>query len=297
MTTTVTSKRAKLYVVLAAHTVFDMPLDENGDAIMPIPPHTTGDGESSVSGKIQCVPEFGGRACYQSFHRPGEKTRTNKGYLANILEQKHESVLEHASVSFYVTGVSRALTHELVRHRHHSYSQLSQRYVPTDNIRFVVPPAVLEAFGSLWDSAEKLEDGRVKSPKTGLPVGREEAIDEIAEDWCNALHELHVDEYQAVAELVESDTEAGWKPKQVREAARSALPNATETRIMLTGNLRAWKHFLVQRDSPAADAEMQLFAKEIGRQLSEIAPNIFGAEARALWDDGVEHGEAQTPEA
>ncbi|WNM69920.1 ThyX-like thymidylate synthase [Rhodococcus phage GuyFagieri] len=293
-----TPKRAKLYVVLAAHTIFTNPLDENGDAIMPIPPWSTGDGESSVQGKIQCVPEFGGRACYQSWDRPGKKTRTNQGYLANILRQKHESVLEHASVSFYVTGVSRALTHELVRHRHLSYSQLSQRYVPSDNIRFVVPPAMLEEFGAVWDTASARWNGEVKSPRTGELVTREEGIDEMAEEWCANLHERHVGEYEAMAEFLgpeQSDIER--KPKQIREAARAELPNATETRIMLTGNFRAWKHFLIQRDSSSADAEMQLFAAEIGRQLAEIAPNIFGAEARALWDDGVEHGEAQTPEA
>ncbi|WNM67402.1 ThyX-like thymidylate synthase [Rhodococcus phage Apiary] len=294
--TTTESKRAKLHVVLAAHTVFDMPLDENGDAIMPIPPSSTGDGESSIDGKIQCVPEFGGRACYQSWHRPGEKTKTNQGYLANILRQKHESVLEHASVSFYLTGISRGCSHELVRHRHHSFSQLSQRYVPTDNIRFVVPPAMLEEFGAIWDVAD--EAGEVRSPKTGEPITRQDGIDEMAEEWCLDAHERHVGEYEDIATFLGGDqARIKRKPKQVREAARSELPNAAETRMLLTGNLRAWKNFLIQRDSPAADAEMQEVAGEIARQLAEIAPNVFGAEARALWDDGVEHGEAQTPEA
>ena len=78
----------------------------------------------------QALAEFAGRACYQSWHKPNPATATNAGYLAHILEVGHLSVLEHGTATFYLTGVSRSFTHELVRHRHFSYSQLSQRYVP-----------------------------------------------------------------------------------------------------------------------------------------------------------------------
>ena len=66
----------------------------------------------------ESLMEFAGRACYQSQAKPNPYTRSNSDYLANILAQGHESVLEHASASFYLTAVSRALTHELIRHRH-----------------------------------------------------------------------------------------------------------------------------------------------------------------------------------
>ena len=78
----------------------------------------------------EALAEFAGRACYQSWSKPNPRTATNAGYLRHILEVGHLSVLEHGSVTFYLTGVSRSLTHELIRHRHFSYSQLSQRYVP-----------------------------------------------------------------------------------------------------------------------------------------------------------------------
>ena len=71
------------------------------------------------------LSHFAGRSCYQAWEMPHEKTRTNKGYLRNILDQGHESVLEHGTASFYIEGVSRNLTHELIRHRHLSYSELS----------------------------------------------------------------------------------------------------------------------------------------------------------------------------
>ena len=78
----------------------------------------------------QALAEFAGRACYQSWSKPNPATATNAGYLRHILEVGHLSVLEHGVVTFYFTGVSRSFTHELIRHRHFSYSQLSQRYVP-----------------------------------------------------------------------------------------------------------------------------------------------------------------------
>ena len=77
----------------------------------------------------QNLIEFAGRLCYESFNLPSEKTKTNSGYVQNVIGLGHESVLEHASVTFYIEGVSRSLSHELIRHRHLSFSELSQRYV------------------------------------------------------------------------------------------------------------------------------------------------------------------------
>jgi thymidylate synthase (FAD) len=92
----------------------------------------------------QALAEFAGRACYQSWTKPNPKTATNAGYLRHILEVGHLSVLEHGTVSFYLTGVSRSLTHELIRHRHFSYSQLSQRYVPKVDAAVVEPAVIAE---------------------------------------------------------------------------------------------------------------------------------------------------------
>ena len=81
------------------------------------------------------LAEGAGRSCFQSWSRPNPKTRANRDYLANIIRQGHESTLEHASATFYITGVSRALLSELTRHRHLSYSVLSQRYVDSADAR------------------------------------------------------------------------------------------------------------------------------------------------------------------
>src|SRR5689334_5014863 len=122
MTETVSPK-----VQLIAKTEFVPPPD--------VPWSTDADGGEALA-------EFAGRACYQSWKKPNPATATNAGYLEHIIDVGHFSVLEHASVSFYITGVSRSLTHELIRHRHFSYSQLSQRYVPERDSQIVVPPGM-----------------------------------------------------------------------------------------------------------------------------------------------------------
>ena len=184
----------------------------------------------------EALIEFAGRLCYESFDMPNKDTATKAGYLANILAQGHESILEHVSVSFYVEGVSRNLSHELIRHRHLSFSELSQRFVDMSEGNFVSPPA----FGG--------ELNRLKGNYVGL------------EDYEYAVSELR---------------RQGKTRKQAREAARSYLPAAMETKLVVTGNLRAWRDVLKKRDSEHADAEMQLFAKEVKRQLLKEYPDIF----------------------
>lgn len=207
------------------------------------------------SSHLDAVAEFAGRACYQSFHRPNPATATNHAYLARILDRGHESVLEHGSVTFYITGVSRALTHELIRHRHLSFSQLSQRYV-SEHTEPVVPPTIERA----WEDPSGVTE---ENPEGADPVT-------IGEMWEGAT-----DSAQVIYDLLVQALEAagGLSKKQVREAARSVLPNATETKVVVTGNLRAWRDFLRKRLSPHADQEMQQLAREIRVQLGRVAPH------------------------
>lgn len=182
-----------------------------------------------------------GRACYQSFHRPNEATKLDEDYLKRTLfEQGHYSILEHASATFYLEGVSRAFTHELIRHRHLSYSQLSQRFVDESDAAYVVPPAML---GS--DLHEQALDSYVRFSLETY----EDAVEELLRD--------------------------GYSRKQAREAARAFLPNCVETKIVVSGNLRAWNEVTLRRMQPDADAEMQEVMGLIYDELTEIAPAIF----------------------
>ncbi|GAB3906270.1 FAD-dependent thymidylate synthase [Kibdelosporangium lantanae] len=195
----------------------------------------------------EALAEFAGRACYQSWKKPNPATATNAGYLRHILEVGHLSVLEHGSVSFYVTGISRSLTHELIRHRHFSYSQLSQRYVPERNAA-VVEPDVIAEDPELHAKFLAATDAAVAAYT----------------DLLKGLEEKFADEPNATL-----------RRKQARQAARAVLPNATETRIVVTGNYRAWRHFIAMRATEAADVEIRALAVECLRQLQKAAPNVF----------------------
>ena len=208
----------------------------------------------------QALAEFAGRACYQSWHKPNPTTATNAGYLRHILEVGHLSVLEHGSVTFYFTGVSRSFTHELIRHRHFSYSQLSQRYVPERDAA-MVEPEVIANDPELHKKFVEASEASVRA-YTELLAG---------------LEERFADEPNATL-----------RRKQARQAARAVLPNATETRIVVTGNYRAWRHFVAMRATEHADVEIRELAVECLRQLQRVAPNVFGDFSISKLADGTE---------
>jgi thymidylate synthase (FAD) len=195
--------------------------------------------------KVDLLGEFAGRACYQSWDMPNPKTATTAGYMENIVEQQHFSILEHASATFYVEGVSRSLTHELIRHRHLSYSELSQRYVDVENAPMVMPPAYREVA-----EQEGVENGTEVFNTAPL-------FDDIREEYAWAVSDLE---------------KRGYSRKAAREAARCLMPNATETKIVVSGNLRAWRDMLKKRWHVAADAEIREFAGKVLAHLREVAP-------------------------
>jgi thymidylate synthase (FAD) len=232
-------------VRLIAWTHFEAPAD--------VPWSTDADGG-------QALAEFAGRACYQSWRKPNPATATNAGYLANILEVGHLSVLEHGSVTFYFTGVSRSFTHELIRHRHFSYSQLSQRYVP-EREAAMVEPAVIAEDPELHKRFVEAAEASVRA-YTELLEGLERRFADV--------------------------DNATLRRKQARQAARAVLPNATETRIVVTGNYRAWRHFIAMRATEHADVEIRELAVECLRQLQRVAPNVFGDFTIGTLADGTE---------
>jgi thymidylate synthase (FAD) len=188
--------------------------------------------------EIDHLAEFAGRACYQSFSRPNPKTAKNDDYLKNILDQQHYSVLAHASLTFYAEDVSRALTHELIRSRFLVFSELSQRFVDMSDSYTVIPPIFQD--------------------------------DEMAQTIIGQHHSASVAIYSTLVDLAVSK---GATRKEARQAARYVLPGGTETKIVVSGNIRAWRDFIQQRWSKHADAEIREFAGVILDHLREYAPN------------------------
>jgi len=236
---------APLKVQVVAQTQFTPPAD--------LPWETDADGG-------QALAEFAGRACYQSWDKPNPATATNAGYLRHILEVGHLSVLEHGTVTMYLTGVSRSLTHELIRHRHFSYSQLSQRYVPERDAD-VVEPAVIA------------ED----------PVLHERFVAATA-----AAVAAYTELLEGLEDRFADVPNATLRRKQARQAARAVLPNATETRIVVTGNYRAMRHFVAMRASEHTDVEIRELAIAMLRELQRVAPNAFADFEISSLPDGTE---------
>lgn len=199
----------------------------------------------------ELLSELAGRVCYLSF---GEKQgrRSNREYLMNIIEMEHGSVLEHVAWNFIITGVSRSFSHELVRHRAgFGYSQLSQRYVDESDTDFVEPDIIaahpdlhalwLEAIGRSHDAYLRLADGLARK----------------------------IDETQP-------DSKKRNRRIQARQAARSVLPNATETKVFMTANARALRHFIEYRGAADAEPEIRKVAVALLETMRRESPHLFG---------------------
>jgi thymidylate synthase (FAD) len=222
------------------------------------------DWQTNASTSGEALVEMAGRLCYMSFANP--RPGGNTAYINHILEVGHGSVLEHAVFTIIITGISRSLSHEIVRHRVGlSPSQLSQRFVDSSDVAFVVPPLYL-----------------------ALPA--DHAACREWEDACFCALET----YRTLIEIAE--ILPAWKGiedktarrKAAREAARSVLPNCTETKICLTGNARAFRHMLELRGSRFADQEFRRLAFALLNVLRGAAPHIFADYHIETTADGIQ---------
>lgn len=205
--------------------------------------------------ETEAIIKMAGQGCYASYG-PNRTCNTEEDcqrYLDNIKSQRHGSVIEHPNATLFIYGVSRSLTHELVRHRIvDGPSQLSQRYVDGKVLRFVERP--------------EYQNHR--------------ALHETFESW---IEEAAI-EYDCRRELMLEylKSRPGFdamgatdRRKAQNQAARSCLPNETETHIYFTANLRSWRHIDELRASEHAEVEIRNFAIRAFLCLYLIAPHIF----------------------
>ncbi|MGS2646051.1 FAD-dependent thymidylate synthase [Streptosporangium sp. G12] len=185
------------------------------------------------------LAEAAGRQCYEAWGRKNPATAHNRGYLANIIEHQHFSVLEHSSATFLIRGVSRTLLAELTRHRHLSFSVQSQRYVDETGREPVIPPALRGT------------------------------------DMEGDLHAFHAQAVDLYVQVRNELAAQGVPRKKAREAARAFLLNAQPVDMVVTGNLRAWREVISKRFHVAADAEIQEMSAQILTHLKTIAPGSF----------------------
>lgn len=171
-----------------------------------------------------------------------------KKFLNMLMSYGHESPIEHVSFTFAIEGVSRSLTHQLVRHRIASYSQQSQRYVKLKQFEYIIPPEIEKD-----DDAKKIFIDAMKNDQ--------EAYDQLAD----ILKEKHIKE--------------GMEPlaaeKKAIEDARYVFPNACETKVIFTMNARSLMNFFKHRCCNRAQWEIRNLADEMLKEVKKVAPILF----------------------
>ena len=168
-------------------------------------------------------------------------------FLNMLINIGHMSPVEHVSFTFAVEGVSRSLTHQLVRHRIGSYSQQSQRYVKLDQFDYIVPPAI-----------EKNEEAR----KLYIQAMEED------QKYYDKIVEILMEEYKD--SMSKSQAE-----KKAIEDARYVFPNACETKVVFTMNARSLMNFFRLRTCNRAQWEIRELAIEMLRQVKGVYPILF----------------------
>ena len=244
----------------------------------------------------EVLVEFAGRQCYGSF----SAGRTNEAYIENVLTMGHGSVLAHAHYSFAITGVSRSLTHELVRHAAGcDYSQESQRFVDVSQNKFVVPPALLH----LWGGDLECSDARDFLADNVRQVEAYNRWQDEVNSMVGDLSLFPLDPYLSTTSFLDSaglnrtDDERRavalrkretMLRKRANESARAVMPNAAETKLVWTVNLRALRYILALRGATDADLEIRRFAGALALQCKNMAPATFA-------DIEIHDGDFSTP--
>ena len=179
-----------------------------------------------------------------------------QSFIEMLVSIGHESVLEHVSFTFGIEGISRACSHQLVRHRIASYSQKSQRYVNENGFEFITPPAIAE-------------DPEAKAVFDEEMQRLTECYDKIAD----ILTEKHKAEF--TAQGMDEKTASSKARKMANEDARFVLPNACETKIVVTMNVRSLFNFFKHRCCNRAQWEIRAVADEMLRLCCQAAPTVF----------------------
>lgn len=207
-----------------------------------------------------------GQLCYMSFGPKRTMNAQAQRYFNNLKSSGHGSVLEHANFSLLLYGISRSLTHELIRHRAgFSYSQLSQRFVSGRMLRFVERPE--------YCTDELLHTQFLQR------------IDRAAEEYgvlANRLLELQ----QGGASILSAEARTDLR-KKVQQCARSVLPNETEAPIVVTGNARSWRHFIEMRADAHAEIEIRQLALRVFLCLRQTDAVLFDDYTIELLPDGT----------
>lgn len=207
--------------------------------------------QAKADSSAELLTEFAGKSCYMSFSTELNQnltavgTKTNAEYVQNIVKQQHGSVLEHSTVTFFITNVSRVVTHEIVRHRAGTaFSQTSGRYVRGDKVEMYTPECILD------------------NP-------------ELCDVFDLAQHQME----ENLARLVEisgiNHMKDFAKKKELTSAFRRILGNGIANHIVVTANHRAWRHMIEMRTAEGAEEEIRIVFQDIFLRLQDHYPSLY----------------------
>ncbi len=179
-----------------------------------------------------------------------------ESFINMLMKLGHQSPVEHVSFTFAIEGVSRTLTHQLVRHRIASYSQRSQRYVTEGQFQYIVPPEIKKN-----PIAEKLF----------IEVMEQEQ--RVYDKMTDILYQTHYE--SLISQGKKESTASSSAKKMAIEDARYVLPNACETKIMVTMNARSLIHFFRLRCCERAQWEIRQMAYQMLIEVMKVAPGLF----------------------
>jgi len=197
------------------------------------------------------LTEFAGKTCYMSFDTSLNKNLTKTGGRNNaqyiqdgLVKTGHGSVLEHASVTFFIVDVSRVVTHELIRHRAGTaFSQTSGRYVRTEELSFYVPQDIRDNEEALAVFKEHVEKTETRIKRLSTILGIDKAVFAVK--------------------------------KRLTSAIRRLIGNGQSNNIVVTANHRAWRHMIEMRTDPSAEEEIRVVFADISKQLRTEYPEIY----------------------
>lgn len=250
--------------IFFGHPKYELPVNTETEDVFVNATEDT-DGWRYDPDEIHFLTAHAGKGCYDSYGKDG---RSIKDHIVGLINSKHGSVLEHAHISLFLEGISRGCSHEIVRHRHFNYSQRSTRYTAEEDAAIVLDPFYTEL-------ANHFNDNQGEGHCAGAPDCMK---CHLYEDFITSCDQSIRQYSHTVAKLILVAPEGKSKTeirKWARGKARQLLPHALETRMTITGNLRAWRHFLEERTGAGAEPEIRRLAEKIYKTIKPLAPYVF----------------------
>jgi len=208
-----------------------------------------------------------GKGCFDSY---GPEGRTIQEHIKNLIRSGHGSVLEHANISIFIEGISRGCSHELVRHRAgFAFSQRSTRYTAEEESAIVLDPFYADLYAT-----------------KDLSINQKTILNQFIHD-CKRDIDSYTTAVEWLMDVAPEEMTTVNRRKWARGKARQLLPHAIETRLTMTGNLRAWRHLIEIRSAVSAEAEIRRLAYAIFQAISPTAPFVFEDFVAVDGPDGI----------